>query len=485
MARENQGLQIALIVFVMFTIVLGVTTFIFYRQYEEASIKAEKAQQDASTKTIQARTVQDENNKLKELMGFDPTMKWEAINAQHTEDMQTYASTFPEDTRFYHPVLAQLAEAVDDKNIELIALKSLNTDWERKYAQRVAITAPQIAEHDRVRQEAVTAQAAAMTAYNAQRNQSIKDQADMAALYAKGRKEFGDKLAVAESAFGIAKRKLTEAQGLIEGQRDKLESLSKETFAAPDGEIRWVNQRDGTVWINLGRGDALARQITFAVYPMDTTNLTRGGKKASIEVTQILDNHLAEARILEDNVRDPIMPGDKIHTPVWSVGETKRFALAGFFDIDGDGESDQHTIRRLITMNGAVVDCETNEKTGVIRDAMTVNTRYLVLGEEPSIKGVGGINGEAVRAAIKAYSDMRGEAKRLGVKTITMAELLQNMGWKNQTPVVRFGPGANPNDFKPRAPDGLPRVSAGTVSPLFEKRRPPSQRGSSTRSGAY
>jgi hypothetical protein len=32
-ARENQGLQIALIVFVMLTIILSVTTFIFYNNY--------------------------------------------------------------------------------------------------------------------------------------------------------------------------------------------------------------------------------------------------------------------------------------------------------------------------------------------------------------------------------------------------------------------------------------------------------------------
>ena len=36
MARENQGLQIALIVFVMLTIVLSITTFLFVRQAADA-----------------------------------------------------------------------------------------------------------------------------------------------------------------------------------------------------------------------------------------------------------------------------------------------------------------------------------------------------------------------------------------------------------------------------------------------------------------
>ena len=36
-ARENQGLQIALIIFVMLTIILSVTTFLFYRNFKGAT----------------------------------------------------------------------------------------------------------------------------------------------------------------------------------------------------------------------------------------------------------------------------------------------------------------------------------------------------------------------------------------------------------------------------------------------------------------
>ena len=484
MARENQGLQIALIVFVMLTIILGVTTFIFYRQYEEAAIKAEKAQQDSVTSTSKARTVQEENNKLKGLMGFAATMNWEEIQSQFTEDMQTYASTFPEETQFYHPILAQLAQAVADKNIELTDLMAEITNWKVKYKGREDAMAPQIVKHDEARLEAVADKATASANYTTQRERIEADQAAAADMAARVRKESGEKVTALEGNLDIVKVKLVKTQGLLDDKSKKLDEIRKETFAEPDGKISHVDQ-NGTVWINLGRADALSRQVTFAVYPMDTTNLTRGGKKASIEVTQILGAHLAEARILEDSVSDPIMPGDKIHTPIWSVGEKKRFALAGFIDIDGDEKSDQHIVRNLITMNGGVVDCETDPKTGETRGAMTVNTRYLVLGEAPNVKSGEGANSEAVRASVKAYSDMRSEAKRLGVQIITVGELLQNMGWKNQTPVIRYGRGSNPNDFKAKAPDGVPKVSTGTVSPLFEKRRPPSQRGKSTHRGAY
>ena len=39
-SSENQGLQIALIIFVMLTIILSVTTFVFFRQADEATIRS-------------------------------------------------------------------------------------------------------------------------------------------------------------------------------------------------------------------------------------------------------------------------------------------------------------------------------------------------------------------------------------------------------------------------------------------------------------
>jgi hypothetical protein len=245
---------------------------------------------------------------------------------------------------------------------------------------------------------------------------------------------------------------------------ERLGQVTAQKFDVPEGTIRWVNQRTGTVWIDLGRADSLQRQVTFSVYPADITDLSAGSKKGSIEVTQVLGDHLAEARVLDDRLADPIISGDKIFTPVWTPGQKQHFALAGFLDIDGDGRSDLQTVIRLITMNGGVVDCYIDDKGKRVGE-MTVNTRYMVKGTAPTEK--------AQLEMIKEFSNMRDEAQRLGVEQVQLADLLQRMGWKNQTPVVRYGRGANPKDFAPKAEEGSQRTAPGNVSDVFKQRQPP------------
>ena len=83
------------------------------------------------------------------------------------------------------------------------------------------------------------------------------------------------------------------------------------------GSIR----RNGIVWINVGRADGLQPLMTFSVYPDDISDLSKGAVKGSVEVTKILGDHMAEARITDDTITDPFMPGDKIDTSLWSPGE--------------------------------------------------------------------------------------------------------------------------------------------------------------------
>ena len=78
--RESQGLQIALILFVMVTVVLAVTTFVFYRKTEEA-VQKKKAAEDAKTVAEQSRDNQIYFNQyFKHIFGSKPLSEAEPQN---------------------------------------------------------------------------------------------------------------------------------------------------------------------------------------------------------------------------------------------------------------------------------------------------------------------------------------------------------------------------------------------------------------------
>ena len=54
------------------------------------------------------------------------------------------------------------------------------------------------------------------------------------------------------------------------------------------------------MWINVGAADAIRRQVTFNVYDADEHDANRAVKKGSIEVTRLMGDHMAEARVTQD-----------------------------------------------------------------------------------------------------------------------------------------------------------------------------------------
>lgn len=463
MARESQGLQIALIVFVILTLFLGVLAFLFYKQWDEASKRALAAEQEAKKNAEAARNTLSENERLKEYLGVPPTMQVEEIGEEVRRDFETYAPQFPGETRTYRAVVEYLGKTLRSRDEALAAAMAENDQLKNQIRQLEASKAP-LVDQERARADDANNQLAAERKKFNEARQRLQDQAQQLQVRLDTvQKEADQRVQAAEAKLAEEQKKLQTTLSLLRDRTETLRRVTEPTFERPDGVVRWVNQRTRTVWINLGRADGLQRQTTFAVYPSTAMDVGKAERKGSIEVTEILGDHLAEARILEDNPADPIMPGDFVHTPVWTPGERQRFALADGMDIDGDGRSDLDLVISIIQLNGGIVDCyldDEGNKTGEI----TSQTRYLVLGVEPDEK--------ASDARRKARTELLRTADVYGLTKIGLKELLGRMGWSQQTPVVRYGSGANPADFRPRPPGGVPPVSSGSVSEIFQPRRP-------------
>lgn len=455
-SRENQGLQIATIVFLILTIVMSITTFMFFKQWKEADRQLKDAVQTASKAEASLREIADEQITLmKWIAGEDPsladrTKNHKALMNEWSEnfhrDMAASAQTFPAEKQNYRLALAEWAGLLDVKQAE----RDL-ADEARKLAEAAAVEkeqemtvalAKKAAEIQKVKEELLAAKA--------EFNKALAGYKTIQVALTKEKEAKDAQIVEIKEAARIAAESSTKQ--LLEvtlgrnALRDELIKLTTQNFEVADGQVAHVNQQSHTVWINLGNADALQRQVNFSVYAGDPQVKTDLHLKGKIEVVQLLGDHLAEARILQDDLSNPVQPGDKIFSPLWHFGRRERFAIAGVIDVNGDGISDLDFVRNLIAHAGGTVDSYL-DAAGKPHGVVSQETRYLIRGAPP-VNGLG------------EYKNMLTAAKDLGVHTLSAVEFLDHIGWKDTRQVAR-------------APDGGVPTSRGTVSDVFKSRRPP------------
>ncbi|MBW3598075.1 MAG: hypothetical protein KY475_12455 [Planctomycetes bacterium] len=471
-SRENQGLQAALIVFVLITIALAVTTYVYFRKAEELGAQADAAQQQIQDANAQRDAALTDNQRLKEMLGYDIAEQMAVIEKNFAEDMakfdSNYADTDPKNYRTLpeHLELAALARharAVDAERREQQALAEKQTAEEN--------AAQQIAAADQKFQTAVTTYQDERTQFGAERTRLNTERQQLAGRLTTKDQEITavtTQATQAQEQYAAKIKTLEEARRSLLDQKREREQTSFETA---HGRITFVNPGDRIVWIDLGLGDGLQRHTNFSVYDQNVNEYSPEHVKGRIEVTKLIDRHLAEARILDEDQSNPIVQGDLIYTPAWRPGQFLHFAVAGMIDINGDGQEDKELLRNIIYANGGVIDAEV-DATGNVAGNMTVNTRYLIIGERP--------DETAGQQALAAYARLYDEAALKGVELMPLPRFLALMGYKSGSRTVPLGgaggamaeeaPAAQP---QPRG--AAPRGEAQPAAPGFRPRRPPAR----------
>ena len=484
-SRESQGLQISLILFVMISVVLAVMTFVFYRSAQEAKGEAEDAKQGQIT---QQNLYQDENfkvqflqhilgatplaeaqlNQVQGTIGNDPAMK--AISDQFMTDMANYGEGLPAEKRNYRELPVFLTEALQRKN--------KNNAQMAAEVNQLTTRLNQVEQSEKDRADA--AEQGAQTARDDLQQQRDTFESDRTAM-----QQAADKLQQAARAKEIAlenqardakrgeevaQADYDSARDTIETQQKRIKELIDQPFETPDGQIYWVSQRSRTVWINLGLADGLRRQTTFSVFDQEALNVASGingdeaatrradVSKGKIEITRVIDQHLAEGRIVEDQPSNPILVGDQVFSPAWKPGRRVKFALVGFMDINEDRRSDRDLIRNVIHQGGGEIDAEVLDD-GTLVGELSENTRYLVRGKAPTNTAVLG-----------AYTSMINNSKTLGIQEISLQMLLELMGYKAETRTLPLNRRRSPADAAGDAPDA--EAAGDADAGEFKPRRP-------------
>jgi hypothetical protein len=465
-SSENQGLQIALIIFVMLTIILSVTTFVFFRQADEATIRSIADSKKATDADTALRDELKVSARLKELMGVSEGLKPSEVDATAAADFAKYVTALSDEKKNYRAALEYLYGTYLDKDDKLVAKTTQFMQLEKekeafekaKDALVLAARTKQQEAEDRLKKEQLD--------FTEERNKKNQQEQELKDQLKAKEEELETVKTTSQKDINVVKAEKAKVEENLGIVNEKISILDPTTgFEVPDGLIVHVSQKAGLVWINVGQADGLRRQVTFSVVSADE-NVGKGQPtKGRIEVTELKGAHFAQCRILEDEISDPLVPGDKIFTPLWQPGRSEGFGIVGKIDLNGDGEDDRDTIVDMIHMAGGRVDAQVDPKTNKIEGKLNINTRYLILGEAPDDANVE-----------KDFYKIQKEADQLGIQTITVDKFLDHVGWKNPKETLIFGKRGNVSALPPEKPDGGYPTANGRVSDVFKKRKP-SRRG--------
>jgi hypothetical protein len=456
-SNKPGAVHYSMIFFILTTVILSVTTYIFHRDYSDATVETQKAKADLQTANTALSKLDTDLQEVRKTLGM--TDQPQVVDLQNPDNPSTVVGTMRLRMRDQGPLaettfagtLAKVSEAyktaisdrdgkVTDLNTrerELLSAQSRyqsqTDDHDKKYRDAEAEKRKVIAERD----ELLLAKDREIAELRSQNNQ-VRVELEQ-------EKEARDK--DREKAQGEID-KLVAINNKI---RDELDEIKKESFEVADGTIRRVDNTSNMVWIDLGDADFLKPRMSFSVYDKNTPGVARtpADIKGKIEVTRIIDAHLAEAKIIDENLYRPMAPGDFIYTPLWSPGRPEKFAVVGAIDLDGDGESDRDLFHKEMAVRGAAIVDEVDDAGNRPTPAINETIKFVIMGALPDpTEAATEDEYKRMDLVLKQAKDMRNEARLYGVRIIPLNAFLDYIGYKPKRRLFR------PGDNKPYTIEG-------------------------------
>lgn len=140
----------------------------------------------------------------------------------------------------------------------------------------------------------------------------------------------------------------------------------------PDGRILNLDPGAETGFINLGKGDGVFNGLTFVAFDPTELGKEKPQAKGFIRLTNVMENSSEFYIVGLTRKSDPIVEGDLITNAAFDRERPFNFAVVGRMDINGDGAEDTEWVKTHIRRVG-----------GKVQDQVTVQTDYLVVGDDP------------------------------------------------------------------------------------------------------
>ena len=462
--KDNQNLQIVIISLTILVFVLGGLAIWLNGKKNTAQTRAEDSASKQRDAERSEQLIQAQANNYKVWMGFNEEDSDDTLQQLFAQDMDRFGRNYEEQSWKYRNLLENLSSENEklsseksEKGNEVTKLKLRLLALEKEKDAQIAI-------HLKKEQQAIAEKESLKNQFETRRRAMIEENNKIATQVSEQANRIDELIASHDS-------KEKELNGEIAKlKRDILILLDNQAVPDPyaqpaDGFIRFVDQRERKVWVNLGEEDQLRPHVTFSVFSGDGSDLSASETKGSIEVTRVISAHLSEALITSDIPTRPIAVGDKVFSQVWNRGRKVGFAIAGAIDVNNDGIDDTDQLKQIVLINDGKVDASPDGNGGV-DGRMTADTRYLIQGKYPEGARK---NEENTR---KSYDRMTKDASSLGIETIRLDEFLRLLGWDVHNRSTKLGSRSRPEDFPPQKSETQGPQNTNSQRSKFRPRQP-------------
>lgn len=210
--------------------------------------------------------------------------------------------------------------------------------------------------------------------------------------------------------------------------RNKLNKIEGDN-PKPDAKVIRVNSAYDTAWIDVGLRDKLRKGITFSVYGKNQS--ANGKPKARLIVTDVSGDKMAECRVTESKLTEPITSGDWVSSAIWDAGQVHQVAIAGPVDIDSDGTDDFPALSRWLTNSGVQVAAYIDQNGDAQGQPIDADIRFLVTTKLPDLTAAKTESQRLLaQRTLASFTTMRRAADLYGVQIITLKDFLDKVGYK-------------------------------------------------------
>ena len=458
--RNEQGVIISLIVFIVLTLAFGVGTYFGAKGYKEQKAALETARSEFKNAQTERDSLSADLKNFKSKLGYGFGSAKDVIEGQEGSETR---KADPNDENgaavHYNGMADDLVKALGDTARDLSFKEGV-----AKLTAEIANVNKQIADavHER---DVNVADAHAQIGDSAKENErfdaSVVKQMDAVkaelATASEDYSKLTDDFNAQTKEFDVRKREARESILAAREESDKerkaadnfaeinmdlsrrIDLLTNADFEEADAVVISTDQAGRFVRLNVGTADGIRPLTKFNVFPK--TALEKGGvkAKASVQVVQTLEEHVCQARIISDDNNNPIEPGDVVFTPLWRPGDIYRYALDYRLDINGDGVSDLGEIYNAIQISGGEVAAYIDDQ-GVVHGKITPDLFRLIVTDEPIDErgaAAGDMSEEDKAKWVDDQASFVNSAKENGVRTMRLSDLLVQLGYKRTESLSR------------------------------------------------